>query len=216
MCLFPLPHRQTTMVASHPTASKLFREKAGHALCLTLGHSVHDGGAGQRQLRHAREVLRPGGLAGHAELQVGPVEGAARQQRGEEAQALLDVLLHPGGGSGRERHHRHLQIQPVPQPLEPAVGRPEVVSPLGDAVGLINRHQQQRRGGSFQLRQEAPGQLLRSQIHQAELPRQSGGLCARVHLGRAQEAGAGPALSPHGRIEAVDLVLHQGNQRRDH
>ena len=72
--------------------------------------------------------------------------------RGREGELLRDVVLDARGGGGGERHDRRRPQRGQPLAEEPVVG-PEVVPPLLDAVGLVDRHQ--RRGAAGQHLGEA-------------------------------------------------------------
>ena len=78
----------------------------------------------------------------HGQVQVGPGEAAQDHGRGLGGQAELgqDLVAHQGGGRGRAGQHVR-RSQGVQDPAEPQVVGPEVVAPLGDAVGLVDGDQ---------------------------------------------------------------------------
>ena len=121
--------------------------------------------------------------------------------------------LGPGGLRGRrgQRDPRHVRPAFV-QHGQLEVVRPEVVSPLGHAVRLVDG--EQRDLGPVQQAYRGLGlQPLRGQVQQVQLAGQQrvlGGPALGRVLGRVQEAG------PHAqRGQRVHLVLHQRDQRRD-
>ena len=63
--------------------------------------------------------------------------------RAGEAELVGDVGLHPRRRGGGERDDRRRPQRRQPLPEQPVVGA-EIVSPLRDAVGLVDRHQRQR------------------------------------------------------------------------
>jgi hypothetical protein len=86
------------------------------------------GGAGQRQ---------------HGEVQRLPVEPAAQDERLAAAgrQLLGDVGHDPAVGRGGRREHRGAGRQVAEQRADASVVGPEVVPPVGDAVGLVDDEQ---------------------------------------------------------------------------
>ena len=52
-------------------------------------------------------------------------------------QAILDIFTYLGSGSGRKSQNRDL-TQILPEFVDLQVGRPEVITPLGNTMGLIN------------------------------------------------------------------------------
>jgi hypothetical protein len=108
--------------------------------------------------------------------------------------------VHGDGGKGRA------------QRAQLAVLRPEVVTPLADAVGLVDR--EERRSRALQPLEEAVHhQALGRQIQQlhaaaGDRPHHRGALGRRL---AAVEHGGRHA----GLAQAVDLVLHERDQRRD-
>ena len=101
----------------------------------------------------------------------------------------------------------------MPEGSDPAVVRPEIVPPLADAVGLVHhqpRHPDAGQGGAERGAREP----LRRDVHQPQPPGGQvalrggalGGCEPRVQRGRGDPP----------RPEAVDLVLHEGDERRDH
>ena len=81
---------------------------------------------------------RPGiALWLHGVAKVGAVKAGNESLGALEIKLGDDILLHPLRGGGGESHHGHLWELP-PQVLQIPIVRPEVVSPLGDAVGLVH------------------------------------------------------------------------------
>ena len=115
------------------------------------------------------------------------------------------------GGRG-ERHHRHLR-EPLLEPPEGRILRPKIVAPLGDAVGLVNSKQPERQLGQ-PVHKLVLQQSLGGDIEQLDLATAHGGEVldhllpaqGRVDVNRRHTVGT----------QAIDLILHQGDQRRDH
>src|SRR5262245_58820375 len=69
--------------------------------------------------------------------QVRAIERSDENQRGRKAQLARDVAPHPLGGCGGERVERRVD-KLVAQAPELAVFRAEIVSPLADAMRLVD------------------------------------------------------------------------------
>ena len=194
----------------------------GEAPLLQIGpHLLHPGAGGAVDdaapvppgLEEGEEggALAPGGL--HVEVQVGPVKAGDLPHRVLHGQQAEDVLLHLGGGGGGEGGHHRPPGQLRRKPGDLQIAGPEVLTPLGDAVGLVHRHQgdgrlpgqgeqplsrQPLRGGVQQLVLPLPGPL----VHQAQL---------LPGEGAVEKGGGHPGAG-----EGGHLVLHQGDQGGDH
>ena len=70
-------------------------------------------------------------------IQVGTVEGRAEHLGILDAQVLEDVALDLRGGRGGEGDHRR-RLDLIDDGADLAVFRPEIMSPLGDAVGFVH------------------------------------------------------------------------------
>ena len=160
---------------------------------------------------HAKQLLVLVLVVPHGVGEVGPCERAAQDVRFGEAQLPHDVAGDGGCGRCRERQHRHLG-QPFAQFGDAQVGGAEVVAPLRDAVRLVDG--QQRDPHPLHAQTERLGhEPFGSHVeefdiavdavveHDVDLPHRK----SRMDRRRVD------AEPP----EAVDLVLHQGDQRRD-
>ena len=86
-----------------------------------------------------RERLRHSVGAGHDPVdQIGTVEDTDEHRGVAEVQLLCDIVPHPGCGGGREGMQAGLR-ESLPEQGQLAVLRPKVVSPLADAMGLVDR-----------------------------------------------------------------------------
>ncbi len=152
----------------------------------------------------------------HSQPQALPVQRPTQDQRvrAPRAQLLGHVRGDPGiGGRGRGQH-RHTGRQLRQHRAQPAVVRPEVVAPVGDAVRLVDH--EQARGG------RQPGQHLITEIHRIEAfgaYEKNIGLTAfdlpvdrfpLLRVGRVDRPGPDPRP-----LRRLDLVPHQRQQRRD-
>ncbi len=141
---------------------------AGDCQALVLQHLTHrlhifpggaiDNAAFFPPLLHKSQkpgVLIPG--PDHPKVQVGPVKTGGHHLRIPETQHLNDVLLHLCRGSrGEGSHHRsHRQLLQKLRNLQ--IAGPEILAPLGHAVGLIHCHQRHRhpaKGGQERRRRQ--------------------------------------------------------------
>ena len=159
----------------------------------------------------------------HAEPQRLAVERAAQHEhagalvggRVEPAPELLgDVGGHPRVGGRRRGEHRDALGQVAEQGADPAVVGTEVVAPVGDAVRLVD-HQQPRGGGQ-------PGQHL---VAEAGVVEPLGAHQQHVDLAGVDRVvdrlplldvgGVDRHRADPGPLGRLDLVAHQGEQRRD-
>ncbi len=179
------------------------------ALHRLSGAAVHDprlAGAGRHErkdLALAVSLLRPDAVE-----DLFAVEARPHHEGGAEAQQAHHVLLDLAGGRGGEGGDGHAGELGA-QEAEGPVVRSELVTPLGDAVGLV--HCQERQA---ELAQRAPevgkGKPLRGDVQElhaaaGEVPPRA----ARLLRGKgAVQHDGGNAVLPGG----VHLVLHQGNQ----
>ena len=86
----------------------------------------------------SHDLLKGVLLGAHLVEQVVPVEGRLEHHRVRHVQVLLDVQLNFRGGRGRQRHDGDVG-DVFHNRLDAAVFWAEVVSPLGDAVRLVDR-----------------------------------------------------------------------------
>ena len=73
----------------------------------------------------------------HAVHEIRPIEGADELDGIHQAELCRDIAPHARGGGGRVRVHADAG-QPLAEPRQLTVLRPEVVPPLADAVRLVN------------------------------------------------------------------------------
>ena len=132
-------------------------------------------------------------------------------KRLDRSQLLQNVGLHGGRCGGRQRHHRRGPQRWQVLPDHPVV-RPEVVSPLRDAVCLVDGDQRGLALGQHLAEARHPQTLGRNeeelqvslQIVHACLPRL-----------RPVQAGVNPPHAEAQRRQLGSLVFHQRNQRAD-
>ncbi len=147
---------------------------------------------------------------------VGPVEAADELARVLQLQPFQDVLARDRIGGGGQCHARHRGISLV-QHRECAVFRAEVVTPLADAMRLVDGEQAELAAlvQRIELRQEARRRdALRRRVQQRQLAAHEPLLDGRglaAGLRRVQELGV------HARfVQRADLVVHQRDQGRHH
>ena len=143
--------------------------------------------------------------------EVGPCKAAAQDVGLGEFQVAHDVLGHDLRRRGREGQHGNPR-QPFAQLGDPQVGGAEVVAPLRDAVGLIDGQQRDVHAHDTQA-EGLGGQPFGGDVEELYVAVDA------VVEGDVDLAGREPRVDRHGgdvpRPEAVHLVLHQGDERRD-
>ncbi len=147
----------------------------------------------------------------HLVEQVGPLEAGEKTLRLVQGQLLDDVAAHAVGGRGGQGDGRRI-AQQLAEVAQPGVIGPEIVPPLADAMGLVDGQQRQPRRPD-RLEKPPAAKTLRRHVDQAELAGrhlvQPG-----VLLGHRQGAVDERHRQPQ-RLQLIDLVLHQRDQRRD-
>ena len=115
---------------------------------------------------------------------------------------------------GRRREHRHVRVEQLEDPADPAVVRAEVVAPVGDAVRLVDDEQADR---ALDRRQDVGREsLVREALRRDEqdVDRVSGEALVDglplVDVAGVDRRGAEPEAARH-----RDLVAHQREQRAD-
>jgi hypothetical protein len=147
--------------------------------------------------------------------QIGPVQPGDHDVRVTQPEHLDDVGAHRRGSGGRQRDHRRAPQLPDQVAQLQVVG-PEVVSPRGHAVRLVNRHQR-RLERPHRGQPSGTGQLLRRDEQETGPPATHG-------LQRVPPlAGGLRGADPHRRhaglragVEPRELVLLQREQWRHH
>ncbi len=147
----------------------------------------------------------------HLVEEVGPLEAGDEALRVVQGQLLDDVAADAVGGRGRQGDGRRI-AQQLAEVAQPGVIGAEIVPPLADAMGLVHRQELQPHRPD-RLQEPRAAEPLRHHVHQPELAGrhlvQPG-----VLLGHRQRAVDERHRQPEG-LELIDLVLHQGDQRRD-
>ena len=202
-------HAGVVGAGRHPGA----QQGRGHVLGGLLQRDVDDGGPGAP----GGEPLEEQGVAvggedgGEVERQVRAVEAGADGAVGRDVEAAADVgehLRRGGGGQGQGA----LGAAELGEVGQLQVVGAEVVAPFGDAVRLVHR-EQRHRNPRDRLAEALVVEALGSDVEEAQRA-----LAQVVHDGAHLVAGerrveaAGGHSAPG---ELVDLVLHQGDQRRD-
>jgi hypothetical protein len=207
-----LPAVHPAVVAVHPHT--LLLQADGQFLDRLDCRGVDDAGP----LAVAQEVEQPEpflGVAGHrdhTQFQVGPVESGVDHVGVGDVQQGADVVDHVGGGGGRQGQHRRAAqiLDGVAQ--EEVVGA-KVVAPLADAVGLVH-HEQLDRLAAEQRAELRPGQPFRGGVDELHRAGANAGLGLALLAGRQRAVEHRHAEATL--LQAVGLVLHQGDQRTDH
>ena len=188
-------------------------QDAHHLLDVLAGGGVDDAGpARPRQRDETAQLVLVAGHAQHLDEEVGPVEPGHEYPRIAQLECVGDVAAHfrrRGGGQGEDAFRANL----LACPGELLVLRPEVVSPGGDAVRLVDREERDREVGHG--REEGRGlEPFRSHVHEAVFAPAQRALTVLPFALRQR------AVHERGRDSAcaqrIDLVFHQGDERRDH
>ena len=129
-----------------------------------------------------------------------------------DVEAASDVVQHLRGGGGGERQSALGAAEPAVTGELQVVGA-EVVPPLGDAVRLVDGEERDPHPGD-RLPEALVAEAFRGDIEKAEgpLPDAAHQVADLPGVERRVEPGGGHATAG----ELVDLVLHQGDQGRDH
>ena len=141
----------------------------------------------------------------------GRLKLATRELGVVHAEPLGHVGADARGGGGGERHEGDFG-QFLAQRAEGQVVGPELVSPLGDAVRLVHRHEADPEAAE-EAREAGQGDALGRDVEQLEVApeRAAPHLAGLLRGHRAVQAAGGDAAG----AERVHLVLHQRDQRRD-
>ena len=178
---------------------------------------VDDAGAGQAldQLGELLLLVVLGAAADDAEVQVGAHGADGDDARASHRQPLEDVVAHLRRRGGGEREQR--ACADIARGLaEAEVGGTEVVAPLRDAVRLVDDEEGGAVGAQpLELGAEgAVDDALGRQIEERRLV-DDGDF---VH-DRARGRGRHRRVEAHGvdaeRVELVELIVHERDQRRD-
>ena len=143
-------------------------------------------------------------------LKIGPVKAADKTLGIAQLEKTLDVVANAMRCGRREREHRNFGMESAKR-RDPAILRPEIVSPFADAVGFVDRDAE--KVPSLQTGEKAgKNEAFRRDVQQAVFaaiePVEPLGGGRRIDRA-VQKRRANPV-----RLERVDLILHQRDQRR--
>ena len=197
-----------------PRADAVGHQQFGEFLDLLAAQAVDDAALALVLLDEADDVVIDVALGTDLVVEVRTVERRLEDRSVGHPEVLLDVHLHLGRGRGREGDQRR-RADLVDDRSDAAVLGAEIVAPLRDAMRLVDgveRH--------LYFMQERHvvllGERLGGEIEQFGLPGEHVGADLR-HGGlveRRIEEMRDPQLGRKG-PHRIDLVLHQGDQRRD-
>ncbi|MCY1215266.1 hypothetical protein D9M72_271080 [compost metagenome] len=158
---------------------------------------------------HFQQLLAHLVLFDDAVADVGAVEAGNEVAGVVQRQALGDFAAGVRGGGRRERDARHVGPALV-QHRQAQVFRPEVMAPLGHAVGFVDG--EQRDAAAFQQLQAAVGQqAFGGHVEQVQFAGQESLFDVAGHPPLLRGIQEGRAHAQFG--QGVDLVLHQRDQR---
>ena len=197
-----------------PRADAVGHQQFGELLDLLAAQAVDDAALALVLLDEADDVVIDVALGTDLVVEVRTVERRLEDRSVGHPEVLLDVHLHLGRGCGREGDQRR-RADLVDDRPDAAVLGAEIVAPLRDAMRLVDgveRH--------LYFMQERHvvllGERFGGEIEQFGLPGEHVGADLR-HGGlveRRIEEMRDPRLGRKG-PHRIDLVLHQGDQRRD-
>ena len=158
-----------------------------------------------------RELRKGLDLVQNRVADVGAIEAGDITPGLPEVEPVQDVLAGVGFGGRRQGDHRYFG-EYLAQAAELAVFGPEIMAPLGDAVGLVDGEQGDRDilEALDEVLADQPfrGDVEEVQFSRMEQRQHPAGLAALqggIVIGRLDAAG----------LERIDLVLHQGDEGRN-
>ena len=189
-------------------------EPARHTLDFPAGHAVDDAGFTRMPVQHPANLVLEPGAGPHPVDEIRSVERPDQHLGITQRELGDDVVTHLPGRGGREGVDGE-RWKVVAKSSQPPKLRPELVSPLADAVGLVNRHEPDtpRVESCAKCVSALADQPLRGDVEQAA---PSG---VEIGVDRAPLIRRQRAVERRGRHTArhqtVHLVLHQRDERRD-
>ena len=186
------------------------REALRETICRGACGAIDDAAIHRPRFDEVQNLLRRLLLGNDAIGKVWAVEAGHKDLRLAEAQMLDDVLPHAFGGGRRERHERNVG-EPLAQLRDLAILGTEIMPPLGNAVGLVDRD-----------RADIPStQIFLPMIEHEALRRGvEKPVAALVQTCQARfgffdaERGIQKCRLHTRRLQLVHLILHQSDQRR--
>ena len=159
------------------------------------------------------ELARRVGLRPHGEKQVRPVETSARRRGAGDETAARRCRLRVGASAVAVTAIVLRPPERLRDLAQPQVFGPEIVAPLRDAMGLVDREQIDRQSAQHFQRVVARQPLGRDieQTQRAIFQRAEDALTLAA-VGRGVQRRRGNAEF----AELGDLIAHQGDQRRNH
>ena len=127
---------ESRVVGQGPMAQLV--EPARHTLDLPAGDAVDDAGLIGMPVQHSANLVLEPRAGPHPVDEIRSVERADQHLGVAQRQLRNDVVTYLAGRRGREGVDGELG-KVVAEPSEPPELRPELVSPLADAVGLVDR-----------------------------------------------------------------------------
>ena len=188
-------------------------EPPGHTLDFSAGDAVDDPGLTGVPSQHASDLVLEPGPGPHPVDEIRSVERADEHLGVAQCQLGDDVVPHLPGRGGREGVDGELG-KVVAELTKPPELRPELMSPLADAVGLVDRHEPdtprvEPRAKRYTTLAHQP---LRGDVEQTTPSGVEFGV-DRAPIVRRQRAveRRGRHTTRH---QTVHLVLHQRDERR--
>ena len=187
-------------------------QRLGQLLDLAARGAVDDAALGRVVAHEGQDLARRALLRLEGEPEVRPVEAAHEDARRRHRKQLVDdVVARRRIGRRGEGQRLQLAADLARDVAEVEIVGTEVVAPLRDAMGLVDRHHRHVALGQH-LDRVGPRQTFGRDIEQAQLAASQQAHHARVlgPLVAGVEAAGGDA----DRGQRPHLVAHQGDQRR--
>ena len=193
--------------------ARVLGDECGDLLRAFAGRGVDDARTGRLAEEFRQQVLLLLLALGtlHFVEEVGAGEAGDEGLRVVQRQLLDDVAADAVRGGGGQGDGRRV-AQQLAEIAEPGVIGAKIVPPLADAVCLVDGQQLQIHAAD-RLEEPPAAKPLRRHVHQPE-PARGHLVEPLVLLGRGQRA-VDERDRQAERFELIDLVLHQGDQRRD-
>nr|AHG52956.1 hypothetical protein META_00031 [uncultured organism] len=199
---------QARVIQARPPPADL-RHDRRQLLAPLASRTIDDARAG-RLLQHRPQRVILVDLAHHVlhlETEIRPGEAGDAGQRLAEPQLLGDVGLHIGRGGSREGDRLRI-AQLLAKSAEPCIIGPKIVTPLADAMGLIDGQELYLRLPELFEEQRA-AEPLGGDIDQVVLAGRHLVHPLKGFSGRERAVDAGRGDAPL--RKTIDLVLHQGD-----
>ncbi len=186
-------------------------EHGGRGLGVFTAQAVDNHGLAPMARDDVQRLLGPIDLRQDAIHQIRAIESPDQDGRFAQGELGRDVGLHPRSGRRGKRMQAGLR-EPLPKHGQLPILGPKIVSPVTDAMGFVDREPPNLEGR---------GRLQKPRGHQAFWRDEQqpvfacGQLCFNVAALVRRQAAVNASRRVAARLQPVDLILHQRDQRRN-